>query len=144
MKVLEFAFDGNPANDYKPSRYTENCLAYTGTHDNEPLLSFVEKNLETRGRSFYEEVKGECDKADIAMSGDTPVELCKTLLSLLFSSRASLVLIPMQDALLLGEEARINHPSTFSPDNWSYRFNNKDLNIDKKSWSFSLSNRYNR
>ena len=54
MKVFEFAFNGDPENEYLPSKYNENCVAYTGTHDNDTLRSFLE-NMDTKQRRAFEE-----------------------------------------------------------------------------------------
>ena len=57
MKVFEFAFDGNPENEYLPSKYSENCVAYTGTHDNDTLRSFIESMEPPERKDFEKALK---------------------------------------------------------------------------------------
>lgn len=120
MKVLEFAFDGNPDNDHKPSHYGENCIAYTGTHDNEPLLSYIEGLDETARRTFEEDLRRECGAAKVPVRAESASALCKTTIRLLFSGKSFAAVVPMNDLLCLGKVARINFPSTVSRENWSY------------------------
>lgn len=111
MKVLEFAFDSREESDYLPHNYTTNCVVYTGTHDNNTI------------RGWYEEM----DEADRQLSVDymnnahTPEdEIHWDFVRLALSSVAKLAVIPVQDYLGLGGEARINTPSTLG-ENWRWR-----------------------
>lgn len=144
MKVIEFAFDGNPQNEHKPSNYTENFVAYTGTHDNEPLCGYIE-NLDPWGRRRFEsDLERECRAAGVPLRAKTVSAECKTVIRLLFASRADVVLVPLHDVLCLGGEARINLPSTVSPNNWSYRFEKRDFKKKTGTWLRSLAEKYNR
>ena len=114
MKVLEFAFDSRDsgcANDYLPHNYPVNSVAYTGTHDNETIVgwwSSITKEEQKLARDYM------CDQY-------TPEnELYKSLISLIMRSSAKLCVVPMQDLLMLGNEARMNHPSTTGA-NWKWR-----------------------
>jgi 4-alpha-glucanotransferase len=112
MKILQFAFDDNmPGSDYIPHNYTKNFLVYTGTHDNNTVRGWYrdEANEETRtrvqqyiGRSLAEE--------------EVHSELCR----LAFASVANLVILPVQDLLGLGTEARMNIPAS-GENNWAWR-----------------------
>lgn len=144
MKVIEFAFDGNPDNEHKPSNYTPNFVAYTGTHDNEPLRSYIDNLSGKYVEAFGEDLKEECKRAGIAYRGKTSREKCRTVVRLLFSSRAFLAIVPMQDILCLGSEARMNFPSTVSPDNWSYRFIASDFSKTTGAWLRSLVKKSDR
>ena len=111
MKVLEFAFDSREESDYLPHNYTTNCVVYTGTHDNNTI------------RGWYEEM----DEADRQLSIDymnnahTPEdEIHWDFVRLALASVAKLAVIPVQDYLGLGGEARINTPSTLG-ENWRWR-----------------------
>ncbi len=111
MKVLEFAFDSGPDNDYLPHRYTtDRCICYTGTHDNQTLRQWVEE-LAPQVRSFTEEY------IDLQPGED----LCEGLLRLGMSSRAELFMAQMQDWLGLGGSARMNEPGLRKPQNWCWR-----------------------
>ena len=144
MKVLEFAFDGNPANDHKPSNYSENCVAYTGTHDNEPLLAYIESLGKSERAVFEKDLKRECAAADVPFRGRSVSALNKTAIRLLFSSRAFAAIVPMGDLLCLGKIARINSPSTVSTQNWSYRFEEKDFSGKVWTWLKKLAEKYGR
>ena len=91
MKVLEFAFDSRDsgcANDYLPHNYTENSVAYTGTHDNETLAGWW-KSITPEEQKMVREYL--CDQY-------TPQsKLGKSLISLILRSRSVLCVIPMQD-----------------------------------------------
>ena len=63
---------------------------------------------------------------------------------LLFASRADVVILPLHDVLCLGKEARINFPSTVSTENWSYRFEKRDLKKSAQIWLKRLTEKYDR
>lgn len=111
MKVLQFAFDPSEDSDYLTYKYQRNCVVYTGTHDNDTTAGWFEK-LSDEDRevalrymnSFY-----------------TPKEEQHwDLIALAMRSTADTCIIPVQDFLGLGSEARINMPSTLG-DNWKWR-----------------------
>ncbi len=109
MKILQFAFDSREENDYLPHNYTANSIVYTGTHDNDTTLGWFSQ-LNRKDKKFarrYLNIRGNKDvqwafiRAAMASVSDTCV-------------------IPMQDYLGLGPEARINIPSTLGT-NWKWR-----------------------
>ena len=144
MKVFEFAFDGNPENEYLPSRYMENCVAYTGTHDNDTLRSFLESMDKEARKSFERVLEEECLQADVPYVTETMEDECKTIVELLLSTKADTVVIPMHDILCFGEEARLNAPSTVSGRNWTFRFTEKDFGRRKGAWLKELNENYKR
>ena len=145
MKIFEFAFDGDPNNDYIPSNITEtNCVAYTGTHDNETLRSFIETKTREERKYFEKVLEEECIKADVAYVTETIEDECQTIVELLMSLKANVVIIPMHDVLCFGDEARLNAPSTVSGKNWTFRFTEKDFKRKKAAWLKSLTETYNR
>lgn len=117
MKVLEFAFDSREESDYLPHNYTPNCVVYTGTHDNNTI------------RGWYESLD-EADKQlsiDYMNNGHTPAaKIHWDFVRLALSSVARLAVIPVQDYLGLGVEARINEPSTLGK-NWRWRMLNGEI-----------------
>ena len=111
MKVLQFAFDESGESVYLPFRYDKNCIVYTGTHDNETLAGWW-KSITPEEQKMVRDYL--CDQY-------TPQsKLGKSLISLILRSRSALCVIPMQDYLCLGTEARINLPSTLG-NNWKWR-----------------------
>ncbi|HWQ29996.1 MAG TPA: 4-alpha-glucanotransferase [Negativicutes bacterium] len=111
MKVLEFAFDSREKSDYLPHNYDKNCVVYTGTHDNETIAGWYE-NLDCTDKQLA------MDYLDIDPNKDTDIHW--KFIRLALSSVADLAVIPIQDYLGLGNEARINKPSTVG-DNWKWR-----------------------
>lgn len=134
MKVLSFAFDGTTWNEHKPSNYTENYVAYTGTHDNLPLRGYIDGLSERNLAIFDDDLKTECLRANVVYNGENSTQKCLSAVRLLMASRAFLAIVPMQDILAKGSEARINFPSTVSTNNWSYRFTKDDFSDQTAEW----------
>jgi len=114
MKVLEFAFDSRDsgcASDYLPHNYPENCVAYTGTHDNETITGWfnsITPAEQTLARDYL------CDS-------HTPENrLYLSFISLIMRSQARLCIIPLQDYMGLDNDCRVNTPSTVG-ENWKWR-----------------------
>lgn len=144
MKVFEFAFNGDPENEYLPSTYGKNCVAYTGTHDNETLRAFIEQMDKDERRAFTDELENQCLQADVPYIRESIEDECESIIRLLMSSKADTVILPMHDVLCLGEEARLNAPATVSEKNWTFRFTLKDLKNRKAAWLRSLTEEYKR
>ncbi len=144
MKVFEFAFDGDPDNDYLPSNFGENCVVYTGTHDNEPLRAFIENKDDYSRKRFEKELEKQCLLFDVPYIVETIEDECKTIISLLFASKADRVVVPMQDVLCMGEESRLNAPSTLNSGNWTYRFLESDFKRGKAAWLKEIAEQNNR
>ena len=109
MKVLEFAFDSRESGNYLPHTYPQNCVVYTGTHDNMPLMGWF----------------ADADPADTAAAVEylnlTPEEgFHWGMMRAAWSSVADLAVVQAQDLLGLGAESRMNAPSTLGG-NWSWR-----------------------
>ena len=111
MKVLQFAFDSREDSDYLPHNYERNCVVYTGTHDNDTV------------RGWYEVLAPEDKEMALEYLGNrfTPEEeIAWDYIGLAMRSVADTCIIPVQDYLGLGKEARINTPSTLGG-NWMWR-----------------------
>lgn len=111
MKVLQFAFDSREENDYLPHNYERNCVVYTGTHDNDTTLGWYEK-LAPADKAFCERY--------LNLKGSSREEIQWSFIRAALGSVADTAVIPMQDYLGLGSEARMNTPSTLG-DNWKWR-----------------------
>ena len=144
MKIFTFAFNGDENNEYLPCFYPENCVAYTGTHDNETLRAFIENMDCSTRRAFTAETEKQCLQADVPYIRETIEDECESIIRLLFSSKANTVIIPMHDVLCMGDEARLNAPSTVTGKNWTFRFVEGDLKKRKANWLRSLAEEYNR
>ncbi len=144
MKVFEFAFDGNPENEYLPSQYDENCVVYTGTHDNDTLRYFIESMEKPERKAFEKTLEEECLLAETPYLMETIEDECESVIELLMASKANIVIIPMHDVLCMGKEARLNAPATVSDKNWTFRFIEKDFSRRKAAWLKSLTEEYER
>lgn len=111
MKILLFAFGGDlPANPYIPYNFDHNCVVYTGTHDNNTIHGWLKNEASQEDRKRMIDYLG----------GDIPEDRIHwALIRTAMASVADLVVIPMQDILGLGEEARMNFPQK-SQGNWQW------------------------
>ena len=132
MKILHFAFDSGETNIYLPHNYEKNCVVYTGTHDNETSAGWINT------RAPYEK---EFLKEYLGVKEDS--ELVWALIRTAVSSVADTAIIPMQDYLGLGNEARINTPSTLG-DNWKWRMDKSALTEELAQKIYRLTKIYGR
>lgn len=109
MKVLQFAFDERKDNLYQPHNYIRNCVVYTGTHDNDTVNGWMEHAPQ-----------GTVDFASEYLRLNSEEGYHWGMIRAAFSSVANLSVVPMQDLLGLGSEARMNAPST-TEGNWQWR-----------------------
>ncbi len=136
MKVLQFAFDDHlPENPYAPHNHVQNCALYTGTHDNNTVRGWYNRETDkhTRGRlSYY-------------MGKDlVPEEIHKDLMRMALSSVADLAVLPMQDVLGLGDDCRMNKPG-IGEGNWEWRLEPSQLeDEDAKDLLAGLTQMYGR
>ena len=118
MKVLLFAFgDDDPDHPYLPHNYKENYVVYTGTHDNNTV------------KGWFENEAGEDEKSRLSRylgKKVRPEGVNWDLIRLAMSSVAHTVIIPIQDILGLGKEARMNRPAT-NQGNWKWRMTRQQL-----------------
>jgi 4-alpha-glucanotransferase len=112
MKVLLFAFgEDHPLHPYLPHMFEPNCVAYTGTHDNNTIRGWFEKEARPEEKRRLFRYLGRTLETE---------ELHWELIRLALMSVAKTVILPMQDILGLGEDARMNRPATVSG-NWEWR-----------------------
>lgn len=111
MKVLQFAFDSREESDYLPHNYEHNCVVYTGTHDNDTILGWYDV-MAKQDREFSREYMNNAKSSRKELPWD--------FIRMAMGSVADLCMIPMQDYLGLGSEARMNYPSTLGG-NWEWR-----------------------
>ena len=109
MKVLQFAFTNGPENTFLPHQYEQNCVVYTGTHDNDTTCGWYEKATEHE-RDF---VRRYCKTDGHEINWD--------LIKLALQSSADIAVIPFQDVIGLGSKGRMNFPGTIEG-NWEWRF----------------------
>lgn len=112
IKILQFAFGENMEKKFLPHNHIPNCVIHTGSHDNETTRGFFESEKK-KNSGIYEWAQ----KYLNYYGNDIVFELIKRS----YSSVSNIVVIPMQDILNLGNEARMNVPSTLGG-NWTWRF----------------------
>jgi 4-alpha-glucanotransferase len=108
MKILQFAFADEPNSPSLPHHFNQNCVVYTGTHDNDTSCGWY-ANISEKERDFC--------RRYLARSGS---DISWDLVRAAWSSVADMALAPMQDFLSLGSDARMNFPSKASG-NWTWR-----------------------
>ena len=133
MRVFQFGFLGDGDSIHKPHNYPQNCVAYTGTHDNNTLLGYLwELDDNTRNRMLKY-----CGHVGDWESG------CESIIRTMFQSHAGLVILPVQDLLGYGCDTRLNTPGK-ADGNWQYRITKEQLDsIDRQKYR-SLNSMYSR
>ena len=115
MKVLEFAFADDDENDFLPPNYTENCVVYTGTHDNDTSAGALGQ-MNATDRALFGDYLG--------LEGREP--RAEDMIRAALTSVADTAIIPAQDLLGLDSWARMNTPGT-AGSNWTWRMRKGDL-----------------
>ncbi len=126
MKVLQFAFNGRTNNTHLPFNHIRNSIVYTGTHDNNTTLGWFKGEASAAARKQLAAYLG----TSVSSRSIVP-----EMIRLAMASPARLCILPMQDVLALGAEARMNTPSRRSG-NWTWRMAPGSL---KKSTANALS-----
>ncbi|QQS36497.1 MAG: 4-alpha-glucanotransferase [Ignavibacteriales bacterium] len=117
MKILQFAFGTGMERKFLPHNILKNCVVYTGSHDNDTTRAYFEKE-----RNAGNDIFSHAQKYLDYNGPDIAQKLIKTA----YASVADIVIIPMQDVLNLGAEARMNFPGKLGG-NWTWRFEWKQV-----------------
>jgi len=126
MKVLQFAFDGDETHPFLPHNYPQNCVAYTGTHDNDTVFGWYE--------SAPEEEK-DFARRYLSVSGE---DMAWDMIRAVWHSQAGWALAPMQDFLSLHTTARMNYPGRMEG-NWSWRAREAQITPELQEKIFNLN-----
>jgi 4-alpha-glucanotransferase len=126
MRVLQFAFDGDPANPHLPHNLDVDSIVYTGTHDNDTTLGWY-RQLDTVTRA----------RVEFTLRSDV-VPMPEALLRAALFSPARLAIAPLQDLIGTGSESRFNTPGTTSG-NWGWRFDASALDAQLTRWLRTLN-----
>ncbi len=136
MKILMFAFSGDPNNTHLPQNYGTNCIVYSGTHDNDTAIGWWE-TLHSNEKQFLAQTLGYNNPDEIE-------EINWLLIETALKSRADLAIVPLQDLLGLGHSARMNDPSVI-PNNWRWKYESSGLLTSEVSDRLrELTSTYNR
>lgn len=126
MRVFQFGFDSDDCY-HRPHAYIPNCVAYSGTHDNNTLLGYLWELSQDKKNLMLEYIGVEREKWQEAV---LPIIKC------LLRSAADLVVFPLQDILGYGRDTRMNTPGE-SKNNWAIRFTQEQIDrIDRAHWHY--------
>ncbi len=133
MRVFQFGFLSEYDNIHRPHNYPENCVAYTGTHDNNTLFGYL-CELDENARNNV--LRYCCHTRD---SGNG----CESIIRTMLASHAGLVIMPIQDLLGYGSDTRMNTPGSRGT-NWQYRITRDQLESIDKNRFRELNRLYSR
>jgi 4-alpha-glucanotransferase len=120
MRVLLFAFDDySKGNPHHPENYPKHCVAYTGTHDNNTVQGWFQKDASWNAKGNVMKHLNQTSGKDIHWG----------FIKIVMNSAAQTAIIPLQDILGLGDDARVNRPAT-TYHNWEWRFKTTQLKTD--------------
>ena len=131
MKILQFAFPGEDNLD-RPHHYTQNSVAYTGTHDNDVVNGWYEKLSESEKELVSEYLNRRDDEA-----------ITEAMIRGIYSSVSDYAIVTMQDLLDKDATSRMNVPSTVGG-NWEWRMLAEDLTDERKEFLENITVRYSR
>jgi 4-alpha-glucanotransferase len=117
MRVLQFGLEADPDNPYLPHNYIGNCIAYTGTHDNDTSAGWYQNSTQ--------EIKDFC----LRYLRSDGTQIVRDMMRSIWASSAGWVVVPMQDPLELGSETRMNTPGQ-AGNSWSWRLQKSALTGD--------------
>ena len=126
MKVLQFAFGGEPGNRvHRPHDYPRASMAFTGTHDSDTMLGWY-RALRRRARSNDANAKAELRRVQSYFGTSREADVVDAAIRALFASPAETVILPLQDLLHLDDRHRMNRPGT-TRGNWTWRLKERQL-----------------
>jgi 4-alpha-glucanotransferase len=143
MAILQFAFGTDPQGpSFRPHNYERNLVAYTGGHDNDTTLGWWESGIAGSTRS-EEDLRREHEFASAYLNLREGEAIQWAMIRALMASVADTVLIPMQDVLGLGSEARMNLPGRMG-NNWKWRYEREQLRPEMARRLRALTELYER
>lgn len=131
MRIFQFAFASDSDDPFLPHNYINNCVAYTGTHDNDTVVGYYQSAPE-KEKDFM--------RRYLARSGD---DIAWDLIRGIWSSVAVMAIAPMQDFLRLGGDARMNFPGK-AAGNWGWRMSSGAINPGLQNEIKNLNTVYSR
>ena len=142
MRILQFAFSSDTKNIDLPHNYHQNVVVYTGTHDNDTSVGWFNSIAGESSTRTAEQI--ECERKFCLKYLRTDGQRIHwDFIHAVLASVANTAIVPLQDVLGLGSEARMNLPNSTS-ENWLWRFNEKDLTNDLASELRELTSLYGR
>jgi 4-alpha-glucanotransferase len=142
MRIIQFGFDANPSMEkYLPHRFINNCIAYTGTHDNDTTYGWYQTKEVTTTQPREEVEAARAFARKYAHSDGR--EIHWDLIRILFASVADTAIVPMQDILGLDSRARMNFPGK-AQGNWAWRYRAEQLDRRVKDRLAEMTALYGR
>ena len=132
MKVIQFAFDSREGGDYIPHTYPTHCVVYTGTHDNDTCMGWI-KTAPKASVKFAKEYLNLTKEEGYNWG----------MMRAAWASVADMAIVPMQDLIGLGSEARINTPSTLG-NNWKWRATEDQITTKLAKRLYTYTEMYGR
>jgi len=142
MAILQFAFDSDADNDFLPHNFQPHLVAYTGTHDNDTVVGWWQNTTSTQSAKAIEKAHAYC-RAYLDFTEGNEADLHWRFVHALMASVAVIAIVPLQDLLGLGSEARMNTPGLGSG-NWMWRFEPYLLNAEVAERLRTLAEIYGR
>lgn len=137
MKVLQFAFDGNPENTFLPHNFdTRQCIVYTGTHDNDTTLGWFLGDKITEDQRIAVKTA-----ANRSLHDNSPIN--RDLIYLAQSSISHLCIFPLQDVLGFGNDCKMNSPGE-PKGNWRWRCAKEFFNSEIETYLADSTTRFGR
>lgn len=143
MKILSFAFNGDENNAYLPQNIDENCVCYTGTHDNDTLIGLIDSFSEWDYANFVKGVQSSCKALGVKFKGVTKQDLARTVIELGFACKAKSFVLPLQDVALLNGDYRMNTPGREIA-NWTVKLAKKHFSTASARYLKALAQKYKR
>lgn len=138
MKVLHFTLQSKEIEQFSPYHFDKNTVVFTGTHDNDTTLGWYKKLLEENSETL------EILKKYFHFNKNMPEkEVCWRFIEIAYQSPSNTAIIPLQDVLCLGSNARMNYPGTVGG-NWSWRFKKDSITKDIEEKLHHLAEFYSR
>ncbi len=132
MKVLQFAFGSDALNPHLPHNILQNSIAYSGTHDNDTTIGWWQNSATKKEKQMFR------DYLDVE-----GLNVISDMVKALYRTPAKLAIIPIQDLLGLGSEARMNTPSV-PQGNWQFKLKYGDLSEERAKWIKRWAHLYGR
>ena len=132
MKVIQFAFDSREETNYLPHTYTQHCVVYTGTHDNDTIVGWL-KSAPKKSIAYAKEYLQLTEEEGYNWG----------LMRAAWASVADMCIIPMQDLLELDSDARLNTPSSLGI-NWQWRATEEQISKDLAKKIYGYADLYGR
>lgn len=143
MSVVQFGYGSDEAGalQFRPENYSEDTVAYTGTHDNDTLLGWLAGGTDASTRTA-KQIEQERARVIAAFGADRPL-LPLRIMQEVMASKANTVILPLQDILGVGGTGRMNRPS-IAEGNWRWRFRNEQLAGWRRNWLARMTRKHDR